>query len=352
MIKTLQSYRFIFVLLVFFSHFSRGDIKAFDFGGECGVSFFFILSGFVLSISVASRNLKSRPPRKTFIAKQLAKFYPLHILMLCIFVLLSIKATGNIDITKLLLNILLLQSWIPDNSFNFAFNGVSWFLSDIIFFYFLFPWLHSKIVYSPLKRLIQCIVVIILLYTAFVLSVPDNLVNTLVYVFPLARCMDFAAGILLYRIYQTDFTQSLKLFFENNSKKAAVILAETIVIFIVVVTFIAYGSLPVKISCASIFWLPLSAIIYISSVTDNAGGPLSRLLHNHIALWLGGLSLNFFMSHLLVIYAGNVLSTHYTVNSGYIMTALAEICLTVTFAFILKKYFTDKIYSLLKKTRY
>lgn len=74
MIKTLQSYRFIFVLMVFFSHFSWNDVAAFDFGGECGVSFFFILSGFVLSVSAAERNLKNYP-RKTFITKQLAKFY-------------------------------------------------------------------------------------------------------------------------------------------------------------------------------------------------------------------------------------------------------------------------------------
>ncbi len=251
--------------------------------------------------------------------------------------------------TKLLLNILLLQSWIPDNSFNFAFNGVSWFLSDIIFFYCIFPWLHSKIAYSPFKRLAQYTLTIILLYAAFVLAVPDRLVNTLVYVFPPARCLDFAVGVLLYRLYREDFTQSLKLFFENKAKKHAVFLAETTIILIIVATFTAYGFLPVKIRCASMFWLPMSAVIYLSAVTDNARGPLARLLHCRTFLWFGGLSLNIFMSHLLVIYAGNIMSSHYTINLGYIITALTEICLTIFIAFVLKKYFTDKIYSALKK---
>ena len=54
MIKNLQSLRFIFILLVFMSHITWASIS-FDFGGECGVSFFFILSGFVLSVGYGTR---------------------------------------------------------------------------------------------------------------------------------------------------------------------------------------------------------------------------------------------------------------------------------------------------------
>ena len=50
MIETLQALRFIFVLMIFMSHFTYRGICAFDAGGDCGVSFFFILSGFVLSL--------------------------------------------------------------------------------------------------------------------------------------------------------------------------------------------------------------------------------------------------------------------------------------------------------------
>ena len=37
MIQTLHSLRFIFIMLIVFSHIIG---KTFDFGGECGVSFF------------------------------------------------------------------------------------------------------------------------------------------------------------------------------------------------------------------------------------------------------------------------------------------------------------------------
>ncbi|MBQ7870061.1 MAG: hypothetical protein IJ355_07030 [Prevotella sp.] len=47
MIETLQSLRFIFFVMIFMSHFGYDGRPTFDAGGDCGVSFFFILSGFV-----------------------------------------------------------------------------------------------------------------------------------------------------------------------------------------------------------------------------------------------------------------------------------------------------------------
>ena len=52
MIRTLQSLRFFFIMLVVLSHYIG---SSFDFGGECGVSFFFILSGFVLSLAYSGK---------------------------------------------------------------------------------------------------------------------------------------------------------------------------------------------------------------------------------------------------------------------------------------------------------
>ena len=49
-ISVLQGARFFFALLIFFSHCPLPHTtQPFDFGGELGVSFFFILSGFVMS---------------------------------------------------------------------------------------------------------------------------------------------------------------------------------------------------------------------------------------------------------------------------------------------------------------
>lgn len=50
-IATLQSMRFIFYMQIFICHyFSNLGFHCFDYGGDAGVTFFFILSGFVLSM--------------------------------------------------------------------------------------------------------------------------------------------------------------------------------------------------------------------------------------------------------------------------------------------------------------
>jgi peptidoglycan/LPS O-acetylase OafA/YrhL len=45
-----QSLRFVFVMMIFMSHFAYRDVNPFDAGGDCGVAFFFLLSGFVMSM--------------------------------------------------------------------------------------------------------------------------------------------------------------------------------------------------------------------------------------------------------------------------------------------------------------
>ena len=44
MIATLQSLRFVFVMMIFMSHFAYRGFTPFDAGGDCGVAFFFLLS--------------------------------------------------------------------------------------------------------------------------------------------------------------------------------------------------------------------------------------------------------------------------------------------------------------------
>lgn len=153
MIKDLQSLRFIFVLLVFMSHITWTD-TSFDFGGECGVAFFFILSGFVLSVGFGAKVETGMFRRRPFLIKQLLKFYPLHIIMMIVMLLMDMRIGMYTEPYLLLPNILLLQSWFPDDKFYFVANGSSWFLSDMMFFYLMFPLLYRKIMKDPLAELI------------------------------------------------------------------------------------------------------------------------------------------------------------------------------------------------------
>ena len=80
MYKSLQSLRYIFCLLVFLTHYSNGNIQPFTAGGNMGVAFFFILSGFVLSLAYGKKVESEDFSTWKFYLRFLKKVYPLHLL--------------------------------------------------------------------------------------------------------------------------------------------------------------------------------------------------------------------------------------------------------------------------------
>lgn len=80
--RTLQGVRFLFVLLIYISHCTSPNITTqFDFGGELGVSFFFILSGFVLSWGYGPRISRGEFSTRQFFERRFWRIYPLHLLL-------------------------------------------------------------------------------------------------------------------------------------------------------------------------------------------------------------------------------------------------------------------------------
>ena len=103
--------------------------------GGAAVSFFFVLSGFILTYVYKDRlgykNLFG------FYFKRWARIWPLHFVCLII----AIYAT-NIPLDnwpKFWTNLTLLHSWVPSTAWVFSFNGVSWSISTEMFFYLMFP---------------------------------------------------------------------------------------------------------------------------------------------------------------------------------------------------------------------
>lgn len=145
MIAPLTSIRLIFILMIFLFHC---HVPYSENMGCYGVSFFFILSGFVLSLSYKQKVLSNDFNQKKFYKKRFLRIYPLHILILFFYVFLSIIFQEPIAnffnwITKLIINILLLQSYIPISTVYFSFSG-AW-VSIIVSFVPLYYQVYSKI---------------------------------------------------------------------------------------------------------------------------------------------------------------------------------------------------------------
>lgn len=96
--------------------------------GFVGVSFFFVLSGFVLTWTDTGEAVTP------FYRKRFARVWPLHGLMALVVVL-----TLEGDASRLPANLALVHDWWPDPAWNFSLNGVSWSLSCEAFFYLCFP---------------------------------------------------------------------------------------------------------------------------------------------------------------------------------------------------------------------
>ena len=107
-------------MLIFLHHCAD-----FDAGGDSGVCFFIMLSGFVLCAGYQHRIELSQVSLRGFMNKRLSKVYPLHIMTLIAAIILQRGIASTTMIAIWLSNLLLLQSWIPVKQAYFSGSGVS-----------------------------------------------------------------------------------------------------------------------------------------------------------------------------------------------------------------------------------
>src|SRR5580692_3103684 len=111
--------------------------------GYASVSFFILLSGFVLAYNYAGRAREGKLDRVRFWKARFTRLYPIYLLSL----LMSWKMVGpehaghshGMFWTGMVLTPLLLQGWIPELA-TFL-NTPAWTMSAESFYYVLFPWL-------------------------------------------------------------------------------------------------------------------------------------------------------------------------------------------------------------------
>lgn len=278
MIATLQSLRFVFILMIFATHITFSYGHPVDSLGDCGVAFFFILSGFVMSFAYNRQLSDGTFSYKTYILKRIRKIYPLHLALLLFFV---VATSAVFEADKFAANALLLQSWIPIDSYYFSYNGVSWFLSSLMFCYAVFPFAHRYM--SPLFTTL-----VFSLYAVATFIIPYSDVNTFLYIHPLSRFVDFYIGMLLCSYYRTHSSQSVPAVFE------------WLLVVALAALLWAYPYADAKFRTAPMFWIILVPLIYVFA---RGRGHLSLLLKTRSMQWLGSISMPFYLMHYVIITA-------------------------------------------------
>ncbi len=146
-LNALTGLRCFAALNIVFFHFSNpqwfGPFAPVVNAGYASVSFFILLSGFVLAYNYADKARDGKLNKVRFWEARFTRLYPIYLLSLLLaweMVPLERAAhTTGMFWTGMVLTPVLLQGWIPQIA-TFL-NTPAWTMSAESFFYFLFPWM-------------------------------------------------------------------------------------------------------------------------------------------------------------------------------------------------------------------
>lgn len=338
-LKSIQTLRGLAILMVVASHVI-GD--GFAFGGESGVCFFFVISGFVLSLAYTDKVRMGRFSSRRFLVRQLIKFYPLAFLSILFGLVAQWHAGNDIDFPKLFANLLLVQTWFCSERFTFAYSGTSWFLCDILFFYVLFKRLNHNIMRIRMPLLLVSIAVTMVVYATLAFYIPAAMFNYALYTFPVFRLIDCCIGILLYRFVTSGI--GVRLFEKTEAKSyCRQCLYLSLLFMLFALSFFAYRDLlPVNFRGVSFFW-PFAILLILSLMSLEKSHPLFFSVSLiKVLIFIGDLSMELFLTHEMAIYIVNILSLHTKINySSPLLVIGLKAVLILLMAFFARKYLVN-----------
>jgi peptidoglycan/LPS O-acetylase OafA/YrhL len=262
--------------------------------GEAALSFFFILSGFIL-VWVA----KPGEPKRRFWRRRVVKIFPNHLLTWTAGLILMISFGVFSSWGEVLPQAFLIQSWIPAAGVLEGTNGPSWSLSCEMFFYLLFPFLLTRFRRIPAQNLWRWVYAVCgamfavtLLVGLFVpeepkaydWGVPAAQFYLLIF-FPLTRLLDFVLGMLLAFIVMRGLWRPVR------QRWMWAWLAFGFVMSIV---------LPSPLGFVAPFIPGLVLMIGGAAMADISGRQ-SKILTNKWLVWMGDISFAFYLIHNLML---------------------------------------------------
>lgn len=202
--KCIQGIRGIAIFLIVLWHLNSVFPNCLPAFGDRGVEFFFLISGLLIGIKYYdSDKMKNAEQTVKYAVAKGRKIYPLYcmtIIPMLLFLFKNWKAheIGTVKFASIIgTNLLYLQSWVPSEDYYWALNGVTWFLSDLLFCYlttFIFFWIIRKM---GSKSTLVMLFLIEFAWELLVLNCFQNQTAFLTYIFPIYRALDFGIGVSL-----------------------------------------------------------------------------------------------------------------------------------------------------------
>lgn len=256
-----------------------------------GVSYFFILSGFIMIISYGN---KKSINWMDYVKNRFARIYPLYILGILVMIIKPLLLL-DINIFDLFYSLVMIQAWIPGKVMLYNFPG--WSLSVELFFYMIFPFLYNWI-YRFQKGLKSITLVFFFIWLSsqlilhYFLSTDftnggTNIVrNQLLFYFPLMHLNEFLVGNLaamFFLRYKDDY---------NKNYDIAII----IVVLLLVLTLKYNSGLNYHNGFLALFFVPLILLLSLNT------GKITTIFKTKFLVFLGEISYGIYILQLPVFY--------------------------------------------------
>lgn len=270
--------------------------------GHTGVTFFFLLSGFILSYSYDDDGAFPKGKTGRFYLARFARIYPVYLATILVMFpgVFLLKNTGVADqqFRELwaLASPLALHAWIPGAACSL--NCPNWSISTEAFFYLLFPFIFAPVFRRPLLAIVLAAAAMVAIWVVqmeiwigtgralaampiatFESDRAGNLLAQLFIYFPLTRVPEFLIGIALYGLWKrgADRISAGRLYLAG-ALGAVVVLASA--------PFMPYNILATGF--AAICYAPI-----ILAAANTRSGPLFRPTF----VWLGQISFALYLVH-------------------------------------------------------
>jgi len=285
----------------------------FSKAGYLGVSFFFVLSGFVLTWSH-----KPTDARTAFWRRRFMKIFPNHLVMWVIaMVTFAAPLTRPLGWVP---NIFLLHSMFPQGDVYVSVNPPSWTLCSELLFYLLFPLLIVGLRKIPPARLwwwaagMVAAMVGVQLITLYL--IPDSPKSPITpvsvtqfwfgYIFPVPRMFEFVLGALLALIILAGRWVPIKIWHALGLCAAG---------------YAAALFLPFVWGFSVATIVGVAALIGSVAVADINGS--SRFLATRTVRWLGEVSFGFYLCQGVVVFYGRTLTGGHTYSTPVALAVVA-----------------------------
>lgn len=294
MIKELVPLRFVLILMIFFHHAAN-----FAGGGYAGVAYFFVLSGFCMMLGYRDKVMGSDFSYVGYLKKRVMKILPLHWITLLVTLGIMLVRRGTIgNVRNLLVNVVLLQSWIPDGSVYFSYNAVSWYLSTALFAIIVFPILVIFLEQQTTRDKFIFGLLILVVYLLVAFRMPNADRHAMLYIHPLSRLLDFIVGM-----YMAYFYFEIKKYERIRSwaLEHGVLLDIGFFVGMMALMGIAIFT-PDKVrTVAGVYWLPIVLSLLCLMLGVDSKTWLHRILQTNTTRVLTQCSFSMMMWHLIVI---------------------------------------------------